>query len=175
MKSIREFLTLKLPIGQRIYLTFIMLGIAFCGGMVGHLYTYYDLTGTFPNTYVEATSIPLPNIEEIPTSAEVLSFVEADDTNLNEYDIGFNCVEYVFLMARNARWEGIPAVVTRIDFVVGSPHLILAFPTEERIMYIDPQLNIEVYPRIGESLGGCKVTGIYFMDINWIPLKEIVE
>ena len=167
---------LHLTIWQRVSLITIMLAMALCGGMVGSAYTYYHLTGTLPNTYQSSQSISLPDIKSKVTEREVMDFVRADTTNLNKYDIGFNCVEYAFLQARNAQWKSLPAVVTLLDFEGGESHLILAFPTTDAgVVFIDPKLSLEIHPRVGMELGGYKVTEISFMKIVWIPIEEVTK
>ena len=141
----------------------------------GAVYGYFWGTGTLPTFTGDTTQTLLP--PEVPVSTtpeEVMAFIEDDDTNLNRYEIGFNCVEYAFLMAREAHWQGMPASVIEIAFGEDTGHLILGFPTADGDwILVNPQTDSIIKPRIGGMLGGKMVTGINIL--NWYVTRTPME
>ena len=146
--------------------------VAFMSGFLGYSYGFYTGTGIPPFTHSEAILLPEVNINV--TAQQVSNFVAADDTTLNKYDIGFNCVEYALLLARNAAWAGIPAEVVKVDLEGNTDHIILAFPTEDKgWLFIDPATSIQLNPRVGGMLGDKKIVGLYILRAEWVPFEEV--
>jgi hypothetical protein len=107
-------------------------------------------------------------------SDTVDDFVEADETHLEEYDVGFNCVEYALLAARNAHWQGIAATVVRLVFEDGTGHMIIGFPTEDvGWRFLQVEGSVWVYPRVGGMFMDKEIVGLYYLsDFVWEPIEE---
>lgn len=157
---------------DRLVITGSIVVLALLSGFFGTLLGFYQGTGTLP--FVRGENILPPDVGNVTTSNVVDSFVQDDDTYLNEYGIGFNCAEYAFLMKRNAQWSGVPAEVIELDFNDGTKHLILGFPTSDRgWVFINPEDKIEIHPYVGGMLGSYTVVGIY--KLTWWAEKEPLE
>ena len=151
-------------------------GDAFAGGFMGWIAGYQEGSGTMPFGPQGESIIP-PGIERT-SAAKVVEFVEADETNLIEYGVGFSCEQFSLLTAGNAEWEGIPAYVVRIDFENEEiSHMIVGFPTEdENWKFLDPQGDIWVKPRVGGMFLDKKITGLFYLsDFVWTPLVEVAK
>lgn len=161
-----------LPLWQRVFLVlFLMVSCSFIGYGSG----YYKGTGTMPFMPSQASTLPVEAISNV-TSNQITEFIEADDTNLAEYGVGFNCVESALLLARSAHWEGIPAEVVRVDFAGGPGHLLLAFAAKnDGWLFVDPQTEAFVIPRVGGELAGKRITGLFILVGEWIPFIEVTE
>ncbi|GAJ10551.1 unnamed protein product, partial [marine sediment metagenome] len=121
------------------------------------------------------TILPPAQVEDC-TARDVQAFVKSDDTNLREYDVGFNCVEYALLLARNAHWKGIPARVISLRFEDDTPHMILAFLTGDKgWIFIEPRTDEQVYPNVGKIYGGKRITEMLVLRSQWIPFEEVCE
>ena len=143
------------------------------GGFYGYIYGYTEGTGT-PPFGPEMVAI-LPSDIQLTDSAKVVEFVEDDRTNLEKYDVGFNCVEYTFLVARNAHWKGISATPVRLDFGDGSSHMILGFPTVDAgWMFLQVEGKVWISPRVGGMFLNERITGIFYLeDFVWHPIEEV--
>jgi len=157
---------------QQVASSLLVLAVLFAGGFAGYIYGYQTGTGMFPFFYETEAVVP-PDMATA-SSDTVDDFVAADDTDLEKYDVGFNCVEYALLAARNAHWQGIAATVVRLDFEDGTGHMIIGFPTEDagwRFLQIEG--SIWVYPRVGGMFGDKKIAGLYYLcDFVWEPIEE---
>ena len=144
-----------------------LVSLMFLCGFVGGVVGYSQGTGTLPFVSVEST---LPEVFGNSSLADIQEFVESDETNLREYDTGFNCVEYAILMARQAHWEGIPAESIRLTFSDGSAHIILAFPTTDAgWIFIDPGTDTVIKPRVGGQIGGRTIQAVDILVCDWKP------
>ena len=153
----------------------LLLAVLFFGGLTGYIYGYENGTGTFPFAGDTKSIIP-PGVDAV-SSDTVDTFVADDDTHLEEYDVGFNCVEYAFLVARNARWQGISAAVVRLVFADGTAHMIIGFPTEDvgwRFLQIEG--STWIYPRVGGMFADKEIVGLYYLsDFVWEPIEREVN
>jgi len=158
-------------VANMIVLSFMIYISLFVGYNVG----YYQGTGTMPFG-PKSESVTPPELEA-STSEEVEEFVVLDETELEKYDVGFNCVEFALLQARNAHWKGIPATVVRIDFESGASHWILGFPTVDAgWKFFEPQMNDWIYPRVGGMFTDKKIVGVYYLyDFVWRPIEVAVK
>ena len=159
-------------VGQQITRGILMIFVVIMLFMVCTVYGYQWGTGTFPFGSTGQIALP-PEMALNTTAAEVLEFVEADPTDIQEYGEGFNCVEFALLTAREAHWAGIPAEVVKVDFSDGFSHMILGYPTIDGWLFVDAQSDVVMQPRVGSELGGRTITGLYLLGITWTPLEEV--
>ena len=157
---------------QRVLAFFVsVLMSGFLGGLVGYSYA---TGGEMP--FQPTQVIALPTQSENYTSEDVEVFMEADNTELNKYDTGFNCVEYALLLARNAHWQGLPAQVISLTYKEGVGHMILAFATEDKgWLFIEPGTGKKIYPKIGQIYGSRRITEMMILQTRWIPFEEACE
>lgn len=157
---------------QQIGSTLLVLAVLFAGMFAGYVRGYVVGTGTYP--FVSETRSVVPPDVSMAQSSEVDTFVAEDKTSLEQYDVGFNCVEFALLAARNAQWKGIAATVVRLDFSDGTGHMILGFPTEDAgWRFLQVEGGEWVYPHVGGMFGGEKIAGIYYLsDFVWEPIEE---
>jgi len=149
--------------------------ICWISGFGGWTMGFVSATGTLPFVTEEQSVLPEP-IAPVVSTVELEEFIKDDETNLQEYDVGFNCVEYAFLLARNAHWAGMPAEVIKVEFTNGEEHMILAFPTTDKgWQFIDPKSELFVKPRIGGMMGDLEISGLYILQAEWVPFEEVVE
>lgn len=81
-----------------------------------------------------------------PTYSEMLSFLEEDKTNENQYDEeNYICIHFVRDVIINAKEQGIRAGAVYIYFESDNGHAIIAFDTiDNGRIYIEPQTDEEV-------------------------------
>jgi len=84
------------------------------------------------------------------TSIEKVNvFLETDGTDGLRYSESFNCVNFSRTMVRNALDSGIIACVVKVSFP-DAAHDLVAFDTENGTVYVEPQFDKIMNPRIGE-------------------------
>jgi len=88
-------------------------------------------------------------IRKFVSKDEVMSFLNRDDTNNFEWTEDFDCTQFANRLVKNALEEGILACVVEIDFP-DAAHDIVAFSTDEGILYVEPQTDEIVHPVVGE-------------------------
>ena len=151
-----------------------MMVLMLFSGILGIMGGYFLGTGTMPFVNPPETIIPTAP-QAVVSRAETLDFITSDATNLVEYGEGYNCVEYALVLSLKGRWQGLPAMVIRVDFE-GQPlnHLLVAYHTTDGgVIYFDPATDTLVYPRIGGELAGKKITGLYILQSQWIPYEVV--
>lgn len=154
---------------------FILISLFFIG--MG-FYSYYSDTGLFPLSPLNKSESILPP-ECDPsgqTFEDVSSFMQSDNTNTIAYCEGFNCVDSVFRVWLNARWQGIAAIPIAIQYEKSSGHMVIGFPTIDRgDVFFETQNNVQIRPRVDKYYNGKKVRGFYYMDVIWFPLDNSPE
>lgn len=161
----------KLTRGDKIVLWTAVLILSLCSGVMGSAFGYYKATGQMP---FQGSASVLPEITgNVTTSEQISEFLVIDSTNEIEYGEGFNCVESAILAARNAHWDGLPAEVVRLVFTDESSHMMLVFPTSDSgWIYVEPQTDSEVSPRVGGMYNGKVISSIDILRIEWFPFEE---
>lgn len=101
---------------------------------------------------IEADAFHLHN----PTFEEVVSFLEEDKTDSNEYvEDEYVCSHFAGDVNNNADSQGIRCALVDIRFPL-SAHAIVAFDTtDEGIVYFDPVTDERVRPIIGKEYWRC--------------------
>ena len=137
--------------------------------------SYYDYTGRWPLSFLNRPESILPpemRIEE-QTYKQVIDFIQSDDTDTIPYGVGFNCVDATFRIWRNADWEGIAAYPIVIQYNESPGHMVIAFPTNDRgDVFIEPQNDLQIRPRVEQDYDGRRVRGIYVLDYDPLPLDD---
>ena len=106
----------------------------------------------------------------------VLSFMKRDNTDTIPYEEGFNCVDSVFRVWLNARWQGIKAVPIAIQYEEAPGHMVVGFPTIDRgDVFFDTLNDQQIRLTVGKNYNGRKVRGFYYMDATWSPLANSPE
>lgn len=154
-------------------------GVAIVGvvcAALGFGYGYFKGTGTIPLQAGSASVVPTVTDAKV-TEAELLEFLKTDKTDGIDYGEGFNCVEYAFVLGLRGRWQGLQPEVVRIDFDGQNyGHLLLAYETSDKgVVFINPEDDSIVKPRIGGQLAGKRITGMYYLRASWIPITEVDE
>ena len=165
--------------GQKIFTGITMLMLLYAGGFMGYIYGYQDGTGMFPFGPTDAKSVRPAMMESPLTDLNtVKEFIKSDETDLRQYGVGFNSAEFGLLLARNAHWQGVPAQLVRLDFVDSeTSHMVLAFPTTDAgWVFIEPQSDDMIYPRIGGHWLNKKIEAMWLFDPNraWVSFEEFV-
>lgn len=161
----------NLSIRYKIVTTFVGIVMIVGSTFLGYSLGYFEGTGLIP--FIPEAKAELPPEMKATTVKEVDNFLETNDVSMDEYDIGFNCVEFTLLQARNAHWEGIPAAVVRINLTGETNHMIIGFPIKDTgWLFVEPQENLVVKPRVGGDWLGEKITGLYYLkDFLWEEIK----
>ena len=161
-------LTRRQKIANSIAILVIIYGSGFLGGICG----YRIGTGTWPIISSQESIVP-PEIQVV-SAGQLDSFIKEDQTNLEKYREGFNCVEFALQAAREAMWKGVPATVIRLDFEGSSfSHWILGFATvDEGWKFYEPQMGSFVNPRVGGMFMDKKIVGVFYLyDFVWKPIE----
>jgi hypothetical protein len=94
---------------------------------------------------------------------ELVSFLEKDHTNWNQYILGkYTCVNFAVDLAANAGRQNIKTWIVLVEFTDGGPgHAFVAFQTTDRgIIYVEPQGdNTYSVVEVGKPL--CDEWGVY--------------
>jgi hypothetical protein len=133
----------------------------------------YDATGLLPwSIFNRVESIVTPQCNsDNQTISMVESFLAQDDTNNIKYKYGFNCIDSVLRIWRNAMWNGLCAAPVFLVYDKPPDHAIVAFTTtDEGIIFIEAQNDKRVLPRVGSKYMDKTVRGIYYMNITLIPV-----
>ena len=135
----------------------------------GYIIGYYEGSGTTP--FVRTRAI-LPAGIGRTTSTDVAAFLSEDETKLEQYREGFNCVEFALMAARNAQWKGVAAVPIRLVFDEGA-HWILGFPTQDQgWLFLNPQGELWLKPTVGGKFFDKTIVGVYYLyDFVWKPIE----
>jgi len=155
----------------RFWQLFLILSLVGLSGFLGILCGYHWATGELPFTKHEVILPPVT--QSNVTSSQVSDFLSTDNTSLQEYREGFNCVESALMAARNAVWKGISAEVVRLEFTNGLSHMMLVFPTNDSgWVFVEPQTDGIVYPGVGSSYEGMSISEIDILNMSWVPLES---
>ena len=145
----------------------LLCGISFWGG-------YYQAVGTLPFFGQESVMPPETTHQ---TFDDVASFIETDNTSVEDYGEGMNCVDFAFAMARKAQWQGLSPEIVKIDLIEGESHVMLMFNTSDKgLVFIEPQTDKEFSPFMpGDHYGQKIVSGVYVMAFQWIPFSKYLK
>ncbi len=114
---------------------------------------------------------PIPNTSN-QTYDKVLSFIKNDDTNTIPYGEGFNCVDSVFRVWRNATWKGIVGLPIVIQYAEPPGHMVIGFPTVDKgDIFFETENDQQIRLSVGSTYGG-KIIGIYVMNVIWTPVAN---
>lgn len=139
-------------------------------GFLGILCGYHWATGELP--FAKHNEILPPVTGNTTNISQVSDFLKVDNTSLQVYREGFNCVESALMAARNAVWKGIPAEVVRLVFTDGASHMMLVFPTNDSgWVFVEPQTDKIVYPYLGSIYDGIKVSEVDLLNLSWVPME----
>jgi hypothetical protein len=153
-----------------------VLAILLLASASSYVFGYWQGTGALPGSLFPRASVVPIKITTGQTFSQVSSFVAGDKTNEQIYTEGMNCVDYALLLARNAEWEGLDAVIVRLDFDEGLSHALLMFPTSDRgYVFIEPQTDKEFHPAVGKPFDGRAVTAMWVLTFDWIPYDEFMK
>lgn len=96
------------------------------------------------------------DIDMRPTYAEVMAFLEEDETDAGIWTDGYDCTQFAYALVRNAIDAGVFACTVIMDIdvdhddVVDTGHAIVAFNTlDAGVVYIEPQNDEAVYMQVG--------------------------
>ena len=132
-------------------------------------------TGRYPIPFLNrpANVLPPKMDSQGQTYEQIINFVRSDDTDKTQYGIGFNCFDATFKIWRNATWKGIRAYPIVIQYDESPGHMIIVFPTKDRgDVFIEPQNDLQVRPRVGQNYNDRKVRGFYVLDYAPLPLDN---
>jgi hypothetical protein len=161
----------KLRLGSKFWQLFLIVSLVGLSGFLGILGGYHWATGELP--FVRHQVILPPVTQTNVTSSQVSTFLSTDNTSLQEYREGFNCVESALMAARNAVWDGIPAEVVRLVFVDNTSHMMLVFPTNDSgWIFVEPQTDSIVYPQVGTIYMGSKVSELDLLNLSWVSMES---
>lgn len=165
----------KRPLRMKVTQTALSFLIMSCSLVLGYGLGFAKASGTDP--FSKVTVIQSPSNIETVSSKKVDEFVRTDGASIEKYDVGFNCVEFALLAARNAHWKEISATVVQIDFEDGSAHWVIGFPTtDEGWKFMDPQSDLFITPRAGGYFVDKKIIKLsYLSDFVWIPLMGVIK
>ncbi len=82
------------------------------------------------------------------TKEQVMDFLSYDDTNSFNYSEDFDCTQFSNMLVKNALKRGMLACIVEIDFNK-TGHDLVAFNTDEGIIYVEPQDDRIMTPLIG--------------------------
>jgi len=125
-----------------------------------------DLPAALPVSPVEVAAFPsntpAPSYRSIDWM-ELVSFLEKDHTNWNQYVPGkYVCLDFAIDLAANAGKQDIKTWIVLVEFTGGGPgHAFVAFETTDRgIIYVEPQGdNTYSVVEVGKPL--CDEWGVY--------------
>ncbi len=110
------------------------------------------------------------------TFDNVMSFIKSDNTDAIPYGEGFNCVDSVYRVWLNARWQGVFALLIVIQYEDPPGHMVIVFPTTDRgDVFIETQNDQQIRLVVGKNYNGRKIRGFYYIDDNLIPLANSPE
>ena len=145
---------------------FILMLLLFAG------FYYYSIYNQNKPQYV----LPPKFNTENQTFDMVLSFIKSDDTDTIPYGEGFNCMDSVFRVWLNARWQGISAIPIAIQYEEPPSHIVIGFPTIDRSGVIfETQNDQQITLIVGKNYDGRKIRGFYILDLTPIPLAGSPE
>jgi len=114
-----------------------------CGSAIGAVFVMVLVWNAIVMTLVWnaiAATTPVENVK---------AFLEADLTDRLRYSESFNCVNFSRTMVQNALDSGFAACVVKVSFP-DDAHDLVAFYTAEGVVYVEPQFDKIMNPRIGE-------------------------
>ena len=140
--------------------------------------SHKEATGLFPVSFLNKPQHilpPEPNTAN-QTFDKVVAFIKSDNTDTIPYGEGFNCVDSVFRVWRNAEWQGIKAVPIAIQYEESPGHMVIGFPTIDRgDVFFETENDQQIRLAAGQNYGGRNVRGFYYMDVTWVPLANSPE
>ena len=113
---------------------------------------------------------------ENQTLDEVIAFIKSDNTDTIPYGEGFNCMDSVYRVKLNARWQGIAAVPILIRYEEPPDHMVIGFPIGDKgLVLFEAQNDQQISLSVGQNYDGREVKGFYYMSITWKPLGNSPE
>jgi hypothetical protein len=94
-----------------------------------------------------------------PSYQEMTDFLKQDETSEQEYlEDEYICVDFAADVKANAAEEGIRCAYVVIEYIGLTGHAIVAFDTtDEGLVYIEPQFDWEVDPKVGQRYYQCVI------------------
>jgi len=118
-------------------------------------------------------SVGTPDIA-LKTTEEAKQVVE-EAVKDDNYDIGYNCLDYAWDSMRALNWDGQPAAIAGIIFEDGKGHtLVLTATTDDNWLFLDPQSGAKVTPIPGSYFAGEKIVALKIMVIHWVDYDDFV-
>ena len=109
-----------------------------------------------------------------PSYADLVEFLDKDNTNLNTYSKGYNCVDFSIDLYQNLRWSGFTSTRCNLDFSNGEGHEIcVVYTSDKGWVFVEPQFDSIVYPKIGGNYRGHTITNITILRENWLPVSVL--
>ena len=130
--------------------------------LIGELTLCYEKEEELKNKYNELKEEK--GITKI-TYREVKDFLDDDHTDRNPYTDDYVCSHFASDLISNALDNGILACGVEIRYVSNKGHKIVAFPTEDGVVLIEPQTD--------EEIKGLVVGSEYCRISNWVCSGEV--
>jgi len=138
----------------------------------GYFWGFHDAIGEYPSPF-KRTVLPPDLSPASQTFDQVVEFIRNDTTDKLEYEEGFNCVDFVFMVVRHAHWNSVVAEPIRVVFDDSSEHMLLMVPTSDRgTVFFETMTDKQVEPKVGRLYMRKMVTGLYGLANAWVPLDE---
>jgi hypothetical protein len=174
--NLKNLLKNKQPVSKRQWIAFwVFIGVVL---IFGYVSIYQQTTGLYPITILNKPEAILPPQVDYKdqTYEKVIAFMKSDDTDSIPYSKGFNCVDSVFRIFLNARWQGITAVPIAIQYDEPPGHMVIGFPTIDKgDVFFETQNDMQIRPRVGDFYNGRKIRGFYYLDLFPKPLENSPE
>jgi len=152
----------------------ILMGVLFVGN--GFSWGFWTATGESPMSMLRQPESYAPPAMQSVGLAELTDILAEDDTSEQEYQEGYNCIDYAWEVMRALQWEGIDSGIIALTYEDGTSHAILIVPTEDKgWQFIDPQSDALVSPQIGSYYNGKRITKIEVMVLEWVDISEFTD
>lgn len=100
-------------------------------------------------------------------------FVKTDEVNALPYsDPGFQCLDFAFLLAKNAAAAGFPVDIVLMEFDEGPSHAVVMFYTKDGFMYVEPQTDEIIHPKVGCYYLGEEIVQLRVLRYRWVNWDE---
>lgn len=150
----------------------LLLAFAALVGFSTFLAGYHYGTGEYM-PWFQSSGYELPPDTTTQTFEQVAAFIEEDDTSEQPYNESFNCVDFSLAVAYRAQWSGLKAQIVKLTYPDPPDHMLLAFPTSDRgLVFYETQTDEEVVPSTGKIYNGRRISGIYILVMDWLPLPD---
>lgn len=154
---------------RRFLIGLIIIAVMFLGN--GWLLGFYTGTGTFP-WVSHSVQVELPPESQVVPSEAVAEALVEDTTSEQEYEQGFNCLDYAWKVMRALQWQGIDTRIVKLDYGNDSGHAVLLIPTTDRgWIFVDPQSDQEIEPYVGGFYQGRTIKSIDVLVMKWVDIE----